>query len=180
MNHAVALTALYDDLEQEGVEVFPAALHRFPAMASPRGYLAMDPALIETDAQEREILIHEAGHFATNTFYQLDSPFTLRQHQENVASRWGYRRYFPLESILELIQHGCTEPWQLAEATGMPEDYVRDLLTYYQDAQGVSFEDEIAQRKAEQEAAAHAQAELEDRQLFERMVAEHKRKKGKL
>lgn len=180
MNHAVALTALYDDLEQEGVEVFPAALHRFPAMASPRGYLAMDPALISTNVQEREILIHEAGHFATNTFYQLDSPFALRQHQENVASRWGYHRYFPLEAILDLIQDGCTEIWQLAEAIGMPEGYVRDLLTYYQEAQGVSFEDEIAQRKAEQEAAAHAQTEQADIEMFQRMVAEHKRKKGKL
>lgn len=179
MNHAPDLTRLYNTLEQEGVDVFPFACAPYDALASPDGYLAMDPAMIVTDAQEREILIHEAGHFATNTFYQLDSPFALRQHQENVASRWGYHRYFPLEAILDLIQDGCTEVWQLADATGMPEDYVRDLLAYYQDAQGVSFEDEIAQRKAEQEAAEHTQAEQADIEMFQRMVAERQRQKGK-
>ncbi len=139
MNHTVALTALYNDLEQEGVEVFPVALRRFAAVASPRGYLAMSPALIGTDAQEREILIHEAGHFATDTFYQLDSPFAVRRHQENLASRWGYRRYFPPEAIRELLRAGYTEVWQLAEALGVGEDYVRGLLAYYQDALGIDF-----------------------------------------
>lgn len=179
MNHAPDLTRLYNTLEQEGVDVFPFACAPYDALASPDGYLAMDPALIKSESQEREILVHEAGHFATDTFYQLDSPFTLRRHQENVASRWGYRRYFPLESILELMEKGCTEVWQLAEATGMPEAYVRDLLAYYQDAQGIDFAASLAQRKAAREAAEHAQAEQEDRQLFERMIAERKREKSK-
>lgn len=183
MNRAPDLNLLYDTLEQAGVEVFSFSCAPYDAIASPDGYLAMDPAMIDSEAQEREILIHEEGHFATDTFYQLDSPYTLRQHQENVASRWGYKRYFPLDDLLDLMESGRTEVWQIAEAIGMPEDYVRGLLAYYQDAKGIDFDAELARRKAAREADDHAadraQAEQEDLALFLRMVAERKRQKGK-
>lgn len=133
------LTLLYENLDRAGVEVFSYSLAPYDAISSPRGYLAMDPGLILDDVQEREVLIHEAGHFATDTFYQLDSPYTVRQHQENIAARWGYRRYFPLDTILDLMRSGCAEPWQLAEQLGVSEIYVRGLLEYYSEACGIDF-----------------------------------------
>ena len=42
-------------------------------------YLCIDPKKVESIEHEREILIPEEGHFATNTFYQLDSPYTVRE-----------------------------------------------------------------------------------------------------
>lgn len=139
MNYAVNVETLYSDLEQAGVDVLPASLCSFPAIASPRGYIVMDSRRVTSSAQEREILIHEEGHFATNTFYQYDSPYTIRQHQENVATRWGYNKYFPLEAILDLMRAGYTESWQLAEQLGVSAEYVCDMLAYYQDACGVDF-----------------------------------------
>ena len=139
MNYAPDLAMLYGHLEQAGVEVFSYALAPYDAIASPRGYLAMDPGLILDDIQEREILIHEAGHFATDTFYQLDSPYTIRQHQENVAARWGYRKYFPPEILSALMRAGYTESWQLAEQLGVGEKYVCEMLEYYHEVCGIDF-----------------------------------------
>lgn len=74
MSAAVDINVLYENLEEMGVEVFDCPLSQFSAVAEPAGYLGLNPSQISSVEQEREILIHEEGHFATNTFYQLDSP----------------------------------------------------------------------------------------------------------
>lgn len=138
MNAAVDLNALYENLEEMGVDVFSCPLSNMDALAEPDGYLGINPKRITSQAQERELLIHEEGHFATNTFYQMDSPYTVRRHQENVATRYGYKKYYSVEKLLNLMEDGCTEPWQLAEQLGVRQAYVEEMLAYYQE-QGVDF-----------------------------------------
>lgn len=111
MSAAVDINVLYENLEEMGVEVFDCPLSQFSAVAEPAGYLGLNPSQISSVEQEREILIHEEGHFATNTFYQLDSPYTVRQHQENLAARHGIKKYFSVEKLLSLMEQGYTESW---------------------------------------------------------------------
>ena len=106
MNAAVDINMLYENLDDMGVEVFSCPLSRFEALSEPDGYLGINPAKVESTEHEREILIHEEGHFATNTFYQLDSPYTVREHQENIAVRYGFKKYYSVEKLLSLMQDG--------------------------------------------------------------------------
>lgn len=151
MDAAVSIDTLYKNLEQQGVEILHCPTREVIALAEPEGYLCLNPDKVETAEQEREILIHEEGHFATDTFYQLDSPYTVREHQENIASRHGFKKYFSVEKLLSLMDDGYTEPWQLAEQLGVRLAYVQEMLDYYTDAQGVDFGAELAHRHEERE-----------------------------
>lgn len=147
MSAAVDINVLYENLEEMGVEVFDCPLSQFSAVAEPAGYLGLNPSQISSVEQEREILIHEEGHFATNTFYQLDSPYTVRQHQENLAARHGIKKYFSVEKLLSLMEQGYTESWQLAEQLGVRPAYIQEMLDYYTQAQGVNFSWELKKRR---------------------------------
>lgn len=149
MNHAVDLVTLYNNLEQTGVNVVSLPMETYDALSSPRGYLAINPMRVRTEAHEREILIHEEGHFSTGTFYEIDSPYTVREHQEAVACRYGFKKYFPLDTLLDLMEEGYTEPWDLADQLGVSEKFVRDMLVYYTQARGVDFATELEQRHEE-------------------------------
>ena len=93
-------------------------------------------AAIESGAEEQAILLHEEGHFATGAFYTVQSPYTIRQKQENIANRYIYKRYFPPQRLQAAMAAGLREPWQLAEYFDLPEAMIREMLDYYQ-AQGL-------------------------------------------
>ena len=106
------------------------------ALCSPDGALALNPSAIESGAEEQAILLHEEGHFATGAFYTVQSPYTIRQKQENIANRYIYKRYFPPQRLQAAMAAGLREPWQLAEYFDLPEAMIREMLDYYQ-AQGL-------------------------------------------
>lgn len=151
MNATVPLDELYDNLDQQGIEVFHCSTKEVVAVAEPSGYLCIDPQKVESTEHEREILIHEEGHFATNTFYQLDSPYTVREHQENIAVHYGFKKYYSVEKLLSLMEEGYTEVWQLAEQLSVREEYVQEMLDYYTQACNVNFVQELAERKRARE-----------------------------
>ena len=151
MNATVPLDELYDNLDQQGIEVFHCSTKEVVAVSEPSGYLCIDPKKVESIEHEREILIHEEGHFATNTFYQLDSPYTVREHQENIEVRYGFKKYYSVEKLLSLMEEGYTEVWQLAEQLSVREEYVQEMLDYYTQACNVNFAQELAERKRARE-----------------------------
>lgn len=136
---ALAIKQAYDRLEDMGVEVLTCPFADHTALVHPDGFLALNPARLRTGAQEHAVLLHEEGHFATGTFYGLNSPYTLRRQQENIANRYVFERYFPPERVLAAMRAGCTEPWQLAEYFDLPQDFVEEMLAYYTEARGVDF-----------------------------------------
>ena len=131
-----ALRACYARLEAMGVDVFTCPMQNHKALCSPDGALALNPAAIESGAEEQAILLHEEGHFATGAFYTVQSPYTIRQKQENIANRYIYKRYFPPQRLQSAMAAGLREPWQLAEYFDLPEAMIREMLDYYQ-AQGL-------------------------------------------
>lgn len=137
--NATAIERAYDRLEDMGVEVMICPFSRFAALVSPDGFLGMNPLQLASGAEEHAMLLHEEGHFATGTFYQLDSPYTLRQHQENLADRYVFEKYFPPERLRAAMRAGYTEPWQLAEYFDLPQPYIEQLLDYYAEARGIDF-----------------------------------------
>ena len=131
-----ALRACYARLEAMGVDVFTCPMQNHKALCAPDGGLAVNPAASGSGAEEQAILLHEEGHFATGAFYTVQSPYTIRQKQENIANRYIYKRYFPPQRLQAAMAAGLREPWQLAEYFDLPEAMIREMLDYYQ-AQGL-------------------------------------------
>lgn len=137
--NATAIERACVRLEEMGVEVMVCPFSRFAALVLPDGFLGVNPRQLGSGAEQHAMLLHEEGHFATGTFYQLDSPYTLRQRQENRADRYVFEKYFPPESLRRAMQAGYTEPWQLAEYFDLPQPYIEQLLRYYAEARGIDF-----------------------------------------
>ena len=123
-----ALRACYARLEAMGVDVFTCPMQNHKALCSPDGALALNPAAIESGAEEQAILLHEEGHFATGAFYTVQSSYTIRQKQENIANRYIYKRYFPPQRLQAAMAAGLREPWQLAEYFDLPDPGNAGLL----------------------------------------------------
>lgn len=76
-----SIDILYQNLEDMGVDVFTCPTAQLKAIARADGYMGINPYNMENTAEERAALIHEEGHFATDTFYEYDSPYTIRARQ---------------------------------------------------------------------------------------------------
>lgn len=140
----------YNKLAELGVKVGAVSFESTLALSGPEGYLAINYDMLENEAQELEVLLHEIGHFETGTFYQMDTPFADRAKQESKANRFVFEKYYPPEKLAALMDAGHQEPWQLAEELGLPERFVGEMLQFYQDARGVNFSKlAMAQRSEE-------------------------------
>lgn len=138
----------YRELERLGVKVAGIRFEKSVALADAEGYLLIDHSKIESQAQELEILLHEIGHFETASFYRQSTPYLERQKQEARAVRCVFEKYYPPAQLAALMANGHTEPWQIAEALGLPERFVGEMLQFYVEVRGISF-NQLAARQTE-------------------------------
>lgn len=82
---------------------------------------------------------HEHGHCATGALHQVDSPYEVIGRMEHKANRWAYEHTLPLPVLLDAMQHGNDQVWQLAELLGYTEQYVAGAIKYYKECRGVTF-----------------------------------------
>lgn len=94
-------------------------------------HIAIDPDKIIDEADETIKLCHELGHCETGAFYNRYSPFDLIEKQESKAKRWSYCHLLPLSMLIDLVDSGNTEIWQIAEETGLPDDFVSEAVNFY-------------------------------------------------
>lgn len=87
----------------------------------------------------RGVCLHELGHAATGALHKVDSPFETVERSEYRADRWAVENYMTAESFREAFAAGYTEPWQLAEYFDLPEDNVKNALTYWSERRGIDF-----------------------------------------
>lgn len=92
-----------------------------------------------TTAKKREVLYHETGHCVTGSFYNIYSPFDIRQKHENTADRWAIKELLPFDEMRGAMREGYTEVWELAEYFDVTESFVRRAYDYYINARGLDF-----------------------------------------
>lgn len=138
----ISLDKVLCDLDQNDIRLFPYHLDDAQGVTielSGRYGIFIDPFRIGTTAELLHVLAHEIGHCATGATHAVHSPYELVAKHEAAANRWAVRRYLPFAELDAAVCGGCTEPWQLAEAFGLPEPFVRFALDYYLGACGLSF-----------------------------------------
>ena len=92
-------------------------------------YIALNPTL--TEPHLKQALAHELGHCFTRGFYSIYTPFETRERIEASANHWAYKTLLPLEAVQELAEKEILFNWEIADAVGLTEDFVKQAMDYY-------------------------------------------------
>ena len=82
---------------------------------------------------------HEVGHAATGALHKVDSPFETVERSEYRANRWATEHFLTADDFRCAFAAGYTELWQLAEYFDLPEQDVKNALTYWSERRGIDF-----------------------------------------
>lgn len=130
-----ALQECYRIAEQENIAVdrFPLSKRTALSIMEEDGtcFIALDPARITGETEERTILAHELGHCITGAFYNRYSNYDCRQRHENRADKWAVKKLIPVDELDDAVAKGCTELWELAEKFDVTEEFIRKAVCYY-------------------------------------------------
>lgn len=85
------------------------------------------------------VCCHELGHVQTGALHKVSSPYETVERSEYRANRWAAEHYLPPEDFREAFAAGYTELWQLAEYFDLPEEVIKNALTYWTERREVNF-----------------------------------------
>jgi Zn-dependent peptidase ImmA (M78 family) len=127
---------IYEIAEKNNIEIVNLSLPVIECMSIQHGknnyYIAIDPALISSSANERVKLAHDIGHCMTGSFYNEYSPIDRRSKHEYTADKWAIKKLVPLDELVDVMKQGCEAVWELAEIFGVTEEFIRKALTLYE------------------------------------------------
>lgn len=75
---------------------------------------------------------HELGHCQTGSFYNVNTLET-RERMEYRADRWAIKKLIPFPALLNALENGITERWELAEHFNVTEDYIDKAHKLYEE-----------------------------------------------
>ena len=128
------LLELYQLAEQEDIEVSGFRLpKKGMSFMDSDGYcaIALDHHRMNGQLDELLVLCHELGHCMTGSFYTISSPESWRRRCEADTKAWIINYLLPEEKIIKACREGNTEPWQLAEYFGLPQQLIEIAVDYY-------------------------------------------------
>ena len=130
-----SLQEIYHMAEQENIVVDHFALSSREALSvmddDGECFIAIDPAKIVNEADERTKMAHELGHCVTGSFYNQYSNFDCRQRHENCADKWAISQLITVDDLDEAVADGCSQLWELADRFGVTEDFVKKAVCYH-------------------------------------------------
>jgi len=99
----------------------------------------LDFSQIRSTRLLRGVCLHELGHAATGALHKVSSPYELVERSEYRARKWAAERFLTAEDFRTAFREGFTELWQLAEYFDLPEQDVKNALTYWSERKGIDF-----------------------------------------
>lgn len=133
-----ALVDVYADLEKQGVTVFSCPLRGSCSVASADGFIGIDTARFDTQAEEATALMHEEGHFTSGAFYTPYSPYQLRAQAEYRADKAAVLKRVPLVELVQQLQAGFSV-FEIAEHFNITPAFLLRAYTIYTEHLGVDF-----------------------------------------
>lgn len=96
-------------------------------------YIAINPIMLNSIADEKVKLAHELGHCCTGSFYNQYSPCDIIGRHERRADKWAIKKLIPKDELINAIKHGYVEIWQLAEHFEVTDDFMSKAIEYYKE-----------------------------------------------
>lgn len=112
------------------VKDFVCPLKSFSVAVDGTYAIAINHSAMDPD-EDKTALFHELGHCETDSFYNEDYPFDIRERHENKAWKWAIKKLIPEDELDAAVADGYTELWELAEHFGVTEDFMRKAVCWY-------------------------------------------------
>lgn len=138
------LSQFYDYCRQNRVDVIPYRGVPQPGATLRDGShyaVFLDFSKIMSTRLLRGVCAHELGHVATGALHKVSSPYELVERSEYRANRYMAENFLTEEAFREAFAAGCTQLWELAEYFDLPEQDVKNALTYWSERRGIDFRD---------------------------------------
>lgn len=97
-----------------------------------RLYVALDREI--SGADERVCLAHELGHCETMSFYNIYSPFDVREKHERRANLWAINNLIPKKQFEHAVRRGYDNVYSLAEYFDVTVSFMQKAIDYYKTA----------------------------------------------
>ena len=126
------ISNLYRIADENGITVNRFALSKNGSVSVKDGdklFVGLDKAL--SGADEKVCLAHELGHCQTLSFYNIYSPFDVREKHEKKADRWAISKLIPKAAFLRALKKGYDNTYMLAEYFGVTTDFMQKAVDFY-------------------------------------------------
>ena len=124
------MKALYEIAEQNSIDIDYFPMKVLKGLSIP-GAIALNPKLIDTQQEEREILAHELGHQMRYAFYRFSDSDITKARAEERANRWAVMQLVPIDELQKAFKSGCTMIWQLAEYFNVSDKFMQNVIRIY-------------------------------------------------
>lgn len=136
------LSQFYHYCQQNAVDVIP-----YMGMPSPGATIRdgedtaifLDFSAITSLRQLNGVCMHELGHAATGALHKVSSQYETVERSEYRANRWAAQHCLTKDSFREAFAAGLTELWELAEYFDLPEQDIKNALSYWTERRGIVF-----------------------------------------
>lgn len=129
------LVDVYEKIQNEKIEVFTRSMKPCDAATvevEGEYGIFIDRKKITNKQDEFMALSHEYGHCKSGATHKLYSPYQLIGQHENRANRAAVHEILPYEKLINAVNKGNTESWQLAEYLDMPEQFIKMAIDLYE------------------------------------------------
>jgi len=136
------LSHFYDYCRRNDVAVIPYDGAPAPGTTIRDGQIYaifLDFTQIRSTRLLRGVCCHELAHAATGALHKVSSPYECWERSEYRANRYMAQNYLTPEAFREAFSAGCRELWQLSEYFDLPEEDVKNALTYWTERRGMHF-----------------------------------------
>lgn len=142
MTLAFELHDFYSYCKERNIDVIPYAgcPHEGATIRDGDWYaIFLDFRKIQSARILRGVCYHELGHAATGALHKIYSPYELVERSEYRANRWAAEHFLTVQDFWDAFASGYTELWQLAEYFDLPEQDIKNALTYWSERRGIDF-----------------------------------------
>ena len=95
-------------------------------------YIIIDTDKINSVAELKSTLLHEAGHIKENAMYHSSCTLNDIRHNEFLAIRWAVRNCVPFDKYIDAIRDGVRDVYQLAERFNITIESAIKIADYYE------------------------------------------------
>ena len=129
----MTLDQLYARAAHDGIEIDDVRMRELRAVSFPEGWIAIDSTKYESLTDFKCDLAHEIGHCETGSFYNIYSPYDLKEKCERKANRRAVEILMPINDVRQALHRGIVEPWALAEYFDVTQQFAQMALEIYAD-----------------------------------------------
>ena len=120
---------LIEEAKNEGLTVIVCDLSEILS-TSINDYIGLDYSLTHEQKLGKVHLATHMGYCHNGDFYNSSADPVLRSQGKARATRDAIRRLLPHEKIMEAVNAGCQEVYEIAEYWNLDEDFVQQACFY--------------------------------------------------